>query len=103
MDAGAVTGLTRFAPGARVRVRPADPPGHTRAPGFVRGRSGVVIEVAGCYRNPEQLAYGIRDGARLALYRVAFRQVDLWPSYAGPASDTVYVDIYDNWLEPEDA
>jgi hypothetical protein len=101
MAAGA--GLTRFASGDRVRVRAACPPGHTRAPGFTRGKSGVVAEVAGLYRNPEELAYGVRDGARLALYRVRFRQVDLWPRYSGPPADTVYVDLYDNWLEPEDA
>jgi hypothetical protein len=32
---------------------------------------------------------------------VRFRQVDLWPDYAGPAGDTAVVDIFAHWLEPE--
>lgn len=87
------------APGTRVRVRQACPPGHTRAPYFVRGKVGVIAETAGVHRNPEELAYGIYDGERLPVYRVRFRQAELWPDYRGPAHDTLCVDIYDNWLE----
>ncbi|MGE5524177.1 MAG: SH3-like domain-containing protein [Rhodospirillaceae bacterium] len=85
--------------GDRVQVRRAYPPGHTRAPYFMRGKVGIVADTAGVYRNPEELAYGIYDGARLRVYRVRFRQVDLWAHYRGSPHDTVYVDIYENWLE----
>jgi nitrile hydratase len=34
------------------------------------------------------------------LYRVRFRQADVWPDYAGPAEDCVEVEIYEHWLEP---
>lgn len=89
------------APGARVRVRRAYPPGHTRAPYFIRGKAGVVADTAGAHRNPEELAYGVYDGAPLRVYRVCFRQTDLWPGYGGAPCDTLYVDIYENWLESE--
>ena len=93
--------MTRpFAIGQRVRVRRAYPPGHVRAPYFTRGKTGVVDAVAGDYHNPEDLAYGRYDGAVLPLYRVLFRQTDLWPGYDGPAGDTAIVDVYENWLEP---
>lgn len=90
----------RFAPGDKVLVRTAHPPGHVRTPYYVRGHAGVVESVAGTYANPEELAYG-RDGrpAR-ALYRVRFEQRDLWPDYAGSIMDTTVVDIYEHWLEP---
>jgi hypothetical protein len=92
--------MSRFAVGDVVRVRRAFPPGHVRTPYFTRGRSGVVDEVAGSYRNPEELAYGRYDCPKLPLYRVRFKQADLWPAYDGSAGDTAVVDIYENWLEP---
>ena len=64
----------RFAVGQRVRVRRAFPPGHVRTPAYVRGKAGVIEDLAGHFANPEELAYG-RDGLpRQALYRVRFRQ-----------------------------
>ena len=90
----------RFSIGQHVRVRRAYPPGHVRTPYFARGRTGVVDSIAGDYRNPEELAYGRYDGTVLPLYRVLFRQMDLWPDYDGPAGDTTVIDIYENWLEP---
>lgn len=89
----------RFAPGDRVAVRRADPPGHVRTPWYVRGRRGVVERVCGRFGDPEELAYG-RDGMRRTLYRVRFPQVELWPEYGGPAADSVDVEIYEHWLEP---
>jgi nitrile hydratase len=89
-----------FNPGDRVRVRAAFPPGHVRTPFYVRGKSGVVERVLGAYRNPEELAYGRRDGPPQTLYRVRFLQRDVWPDYAGRPDDTVDVEIYQHWLEP---
>jgi nitrile hydratase len=88
----------RFGPGDLVRVRAAYPPGHVRTPFFVRGRRGVVDQVAGSFRNPEELAYGRRDGPRLPLYRVRFSQAELFAD-CGP-SDSVVVDLLEPWLEP---
>lgn len=89
----------RFPFGARVRVTRAFPTGHVRTPFFVRGKTGVVSEVAGEFPNPEELAYG-RDGlpAR-TLFRVTFLQSDLWPDYEGGAGDATVVDIFEHWLQ----
>lgn len=88
-----------FAPGARVRVRAAFPPGHVRTPYFLRGKEGVIDSLAGEFPNPEELAYGRTGLPRLALYRVLFRQPDLWPAYASAAADTVIADIFEHWLD----
>ena len=90
----------RFAPGSRVAVRRSQPPGHVRTPYYVRGLAGVVERVCGPYANPEEKAYGRAGLPPLPLYRVRFRQADLWPGYAGGPSDCVEVEIYEHWLEP---
>ena len=90
----------RFSVGDRVRVRQAYPPGHVRTPYFIRGKAGEVVGIAGEFANPEELAYG-RDGLpEQPLYRVLFRQTELWPDYAGADGDTAVVDVLEHWLEP---
>lgn len=103
MDEGAQQMSAPLSLGAQVRVRVAYPPGHTRAPYFTRGKVGVIADTAGVHRNPEEVAYGIYNGAKLHVYRVCFRQADLWDGYQGPPLDTLYVDVYENWLEPATA
>ena len=90
----------RFPVGAAVRVRRAFPPGHVRTPWFIRGQSGVISQIAGCYPNPEELAYGRSGKPELALYRVRFALAAVWPDYTGAALDTLVLDIYEHWLEP---
>ncbi len=90
----------RFPLGAAVRIRRAWPPGHVRAPWYLRGCAGVICHQVGEFGNPEEMAYGRYDGAKLMLYRVRFRQRDIWPDYKGPTRDTLDVEVYDNWLEP---
>lgn len=92
--------MSRFAIGQAVRVHAHYPPGHVRTPFYVRGKSGHVERICGAFGNPEELAFG-RSGEPLrTLYRIRFRQSDLWPDYAGAADDTVEVEIYEHWLEP---
>ena len=91
----------RFAPGDRVRVREAHPSGHIRTPYYIRGKRGIVERVCGEFRNPEELAYG-KDGLpKRLLYRVRFDQRDVWPDYGGARGDTVDIEIYQHWLEPD--
>jgi nitrile hydratase len=89
----------RFAPGDSVRVAHRGVAGHVRTPQYIRGRCGVVEQVHGAFRNPEHLAYGIRNGPAVELYRVRFPLQDVWPS-ADSSLDSLDVDLYEHWLEP---
>lgn len=90
----------RFRPGDRVLVRRADPPGHIRTPWYIRGHSGVVERICGAFPNPEELAYNRPGIPAQPLYRVRFRQNEVWPGYSGAAQDTLDIEIYQHWLEP---
>ena len=90
----------RFKPGDHVRVRSEDKPGHVRTPAYVRGKAGLVESVLGEFRNPELLAYGDPGLPERPLYKISFRQKDLWEEYPGPPDDTLCMDIYEHWLEP---
>jgi len=90
----------RFKPGERVRVMKAYPPGHIRTPHYIRGCVGEGERICGAFPNPEELAQ-MRDGLPAQpLYRVRFLQKNIWPDYAGSASDLLEVEIYEHWLEP---
>ena len=95
-------GEARFRPGAAVRVRRGDAPGHLRTPWYLRGRRGVVERLCGAFPNPEELAYR-RETAPVPLYRVRFRMDELWGAAAECAADTVDVEVFEHWLEPVDA
>ncbi len=88
-----------YNPGQAVRVRRGNPPGHVRTPYYIRGKTGTVERICGEFRNPEELAYGRSGEPRRVLYRVRFAQSHVWPGYAGPADDTIDIEIYEHWLE----
>lgn len=90
----------RFRVGDPVRVRFADPPGHIRTPWYIRGQAGVIERICGAYGNPEELAYNRPGTPRQPLYRVRFRQAQVWPDYDGPDGDSIEVEIFQHWLEP---
>jgi nitrile hydratase beta subunit-like protein len=89
-----------FAPGSRVRVRPGEKSGHVRTPGYLKGKTGWIESVLGEFPNPEDLAYGLSGRPGRPLYKVGFRQADLWDDYVGPTGDHLYADVYEHWLEP---
>ena len=89
----------RFRRGQPVRVRAGSPNGHVRTPFYIRGKTGWVERVHGAFRNPEELAYGREGLPKQVLYLVGFRQQSVWPAYP-LAGDTLYVDIFEHWLEP---
>ena len=93
---------TRFQTGDRVTVRAAYPIGHVRAPYYIRGKPGVIERYCGAYPNPEELAYARTGLPKQPLYRVRFKQTEVWPHYRGSASDTVDVEIYQHWLDPHE-
>jgi nitrile hydratase subunit beta len=89
-----------FGPGDRVLVTRVHPPGHRRTPHYVRGKVGIIERGCGAHPNPEELAYGWSGIPPKRLYRVRFRQRELWPDYSGQDTDTVDVDLYEHWLKP---
>jgi hypothetical protein len=91
-----------YEPGDRVRVLPSEKPGHVRTPDYLKGKDGWVEALIGAFPNPEDLAYGLSGLPQRNLYKVGFRQADLWDGYEGPAGDHLYVDVYEHWLEPEE-
>lgn len=89
----------QFRPGDAVRVLDAYPLGHVRTPFYIRGKTGTVERLCGAFPNPEELAQ-MRDGLPAQpLYRVRFKQKEVWPDYTGPGSDVVEIEIYQHWLE----
>ena len=91
----------RFQVGQRVRVRNVAPLGHIRTPFYIRGHAGTIERLCGSFPNPEELAQ-MRDGLPAQpLYRVRFRQKEVWPDYRGSDDDVLEIEIYQHWLEPE--
>ncbi len=88
-----------FEAGQAVRVRDDYPPGHIRTPVFIRGKRGVITRDFGEHDNPEITTYQL-EGPQKTLYVVRFRQIDVWPDYAGSKGDTLDIDIFEHWLEP---
>lgn len=82
-----------FREGDRVRVRNVPTLEHTRLPGFLRDRSGVVVTVyPGAYGYlTDTGADGI--GAPMAVYCVRFDPQDLWPGNTEP-NLALYADLY---------
>jgi hypothetical protein len=89
----------RYKPGDRVKVRNAHPLGHIRTPFYIRGHSGVVERLCGSFGNPEELAQQRSGEPKQPLYRVRFRQKDVWPDYEGAEEDVLEVEIFQHWLE----
>ena len=89
----------RFEIGQRVAVKRSFPPGHRRTPYYIRGKRGVIERICGTFPNPEELAYGFDGEPKRVLYRVRFKQKEVWPEYDGPDGDGIEMEIYEHWLE----
>jgi nitrile hydratase subunit beta len=87
----------RFALGATVRCRLDGGSGHTRLPGYARGRAGVIHAHHGGHILPDASAHGEERGEHL--YTVSFASADLWPEAKG-SHDRVFVDLWESYLEP---
>ena len=89
-----------LAEGTAVIVRQQPPEPHCRTPFYLRGIKGEITQVRGCYRDPSLLAFHKPGLPLRVLYRIQFKQKDVWPDYAGSPNDTVVADIYDHWIDP---
>ena len=88
--------------GAKVKVINSSPPGHRRTPGYIRGKVGIIERICGAFPNPEELAYGFDGLPERVLYRVAFKQIDVWSDYRGSKQDLIEMEIFEHWLSPLD-
>jgi len=86
----------RFQPGDRVRVRDDYVPGHVRMPGYIRGKTGVVVSESPAYPFPDAHAHAIQAQDE-PTYDVRFRSEDLWPQSADAA--LVHVGVFQSYLE----
>ena len=85
-----------FAVGERVRVKDMSPPGHTRLPGYMRGRAGVVELIQPGAVLPDTNAH-FRGENPQHVYSVRFDSRELW----GTDSDSfsVTAELYESYLE----
>jgi nitrile hydratase subunit beta len=88
----------RFSIGDPVRVRSVQASGHTRQPGYVTGKPGVITARLGATLFPDAHAVGRRTRPQ-HLYTVAFEGTDLWGERAERDTE-VCVDLYEPYLEP---
>ena len=88
----------RFEVGQRVRVRDLHTPGHTRCPGYVRGREGEIVRVDEAAPLPDVEAHRADPPAE-PTYCVRFDARELWGDEA-EASAAVTVDLWQSYLEP---
>ena len=86
----------RFKPGDRVRVRLDYVPGHVRMPGYIRGKTGVVVSESPVYPFPDAHAHAV-DAQDEPTYDVRFRSEDLWPNSSDAA--LVHVGVFQSYLE----
>jgi nitrile hydratase len=88
----------RLEAGQPVRARNTHPVGHTRLPRYVRGRCGTIDRDHGVFVFPDSNAAGQGSNPQ-HVYSVRFAARELWGSEAS-ARDGVYVDLWDDYLEP---
>lgn len=93
----------RFRVGDVVRVDSRMVLGHCRTPFSLRGKTGVIVGIQGAFHDPEKLAYHKPGLPKQVLYKVRFRQSELWPNYRGKLQDHLEADLYEHWLIREDA
>jgi nitrile hydratase len=92
------TAPARFHVGQSVRTRSERVPHHTRLPGYVHGKSGVIERVHGMHVFADAHSQGLGEQPQW-LYTVAFDGVQLWGPRATPGL-TVSVDAWEPYLLP---
>jgi nitrile hydratase beta subunit len=85
-----------FAIGERVRVKNEFTSGHTRMPGYIRGKAGVVVAISPPYPFPDAAGHGMPETWE-PTYDVRFRSAELWPDSSDEA--LVHVGVFQSYLE----
>ena len=82
--------------GDRVRARDLRTGGHTRLPGYVRGRAGVVTDLRPSALLPDTNAHFQGENPQ-HVYTVEFDSTELWGDGAEPAA--LRIDLFESYLE----
>jgi nitrile hydratase len=88
----------RFHAGQAVRARNINPTTHTRLPRYARGKAGTITRDHGVFVFADTVAYSLGESPQ-HIYSVRFSARELWGDQAAP-QDAVYLDLYDDYLEP---
>jgi nitrile hydratase len=91
--------LPAFAVGDTVFVRDVHPVAHTRLPGYLRGKFGVVDHV---YAKPYAYFFSTGPdgiGPAMPVYSVKFSPGELWGAMSEP-NTLVYADLFEVYLSP---
>jgi nitrile hydratase len=88
----------RFDVGAPVRTRNLQPAGHTRLPGYARGKQGTIARLHPGFVFPDTNAEGRGENPQW-VYAVRFEARELFGSGAEP-NTSVCVDLFESYLEP---
>lgn len=91
-------GPAKFAPGDRVAVRNMNPRGHTRAPRYIRCKTGTIDRDHGVFVFPDSHAHG-KGSCPQHVYSVRFTARDVWGDDAS-SRDAIYIDLWDDYLTP---
>ncbi len=86
-----------FRAGQRVRARATPPDRHTRLPGYVRGKVGVIERVLGTHVFADSHAQGLGEDPQW-LYTVVFEAAELWGGETTPGH-RVSFDAWEPYLE----
>ncbi len=87
----------KFAVGDHVQTKDMGNTGHTRLPGYARGRVGLIDHCYGAHVFADASARG--EERAETLYSVKFSAEKLWPEAKGQRA-WIYVDLWESYLEP---
>ena len=85
-----------FELGDELRVKDEHVGGHVRIPGYVRGKTGMVVGKSPVSSFPDASAHAMVAPAE-PTYQLRFLSTQLWPG--GSESAYVYVDLFQSYLE----
>jgi nitrile hydratase len=94
----AAPGPARFAVGQAVRMHIGRADHHTRLPGYVQGKRGVIEHVHGAHVFADANAQGLGEQPQW-LYTVVFEEAELWGDAAPRQNLSVSVDAWESYLE----